>query len=480
MTSLQLEEVLRRGETDTVEFKRCGGQPERDVFETICSFSNRNGGSLYLGVLDDGTVAGVPEAGLMGIKRNIVNVLNNEAAFDPTAVVEFEEIAIQGKTVLRVWVPPSSAIHRYKGVTYDRLWDADVRVKSADALAMMCLCKQNIYTEQRVYPYLTESDLDLGRMGDFRRRAYAKRANHPWKLMSDLEVLRSTKLYAFDYATGKEGFTLAAALILGTDEVIASACPGYRTDVLVRIDDTERYDDRLIVSTNLVDAHQQLFSFITKFLPDRFALESDGDSAPHGVSPRDLIVREVLANSLMHREYISPLIARVIIERDRLTCDNASRARFQGPITPQHLRPMPKNPVIGKFFNQIGLSEELGSGVPALFRYSKAYSGEEPLIEEGDVFRTVIPLKPLGGGENTVRASDPQSEVPHSQNVAEEPLVEKIFDLLDASGSVKTSEVVATTGVSARTVQRTLADLVSQGALVAEGATRGRRYRRPE
>lgn len=56
-----LDRIRQIGETVSVEFKRCGGNIEHDVYETVCSFSNRFGGDIYLGILDDGTVNGVPE-----------------------------------------------------------------------------------------------------------------------------------------------------------------------------------------------------------------------------------------------------------------------------------------------------------------------------------------------------------------------------------------------------------------------------------
>jgi len=43
-------EVLAIGETVNVEFKRCGQQPERDTFESVCSLANTFGGSVYLPV----------------------------------------------------------------------------------------------------------------------------------------------------------------------------------------------------------------------------------------------------------------------------------------------------------------------------------------------------------------------------------------------------------------------------------------------
>ena len=40
----KLESYVRAGEGMNLEFKRCGGKVERDVYETICSFANRQGG----------------------------------------------------------------------------------------------------------------------------------------------------------------------------------------------------------------------------------------------------------------------------------------------------------------------------------------------------------------------------------------------------------------------------------------------------
>lgn len=57
----ELQSTLTIGETAALEFKRCGNGIENDTYETVCSFLNRFGGDIFLGVLDDGTVAGVPE-----------------------------------------------------------------------------------------------------------------------------------------------------------------------------------------------------------------------------------------------------------------------------------------------------------------------------------------------------------------------------------------------------------------------------------
>lgn len=60
MTQEMFEKILSIGETVAVEFKRCGNGIEHDTYETVCSFLNRFGGDIFLGVEDDRTVVGVP------------------------------------------------------------------------------------------------------------------------------------------------------------------------------------------------------------------------------------------------------------------------------------------------------------------------------------------------------------------------------------------------------------------------------------
>jgi ATP-dependent DNA helicase RecG len=102
MDAAELSRVLERGENISIEFKRCGVQPETDTFETICSFNNRFGGSIFLGVLDDGTVEGIDRKQAIAVERNLVNVIGNPKLFNVAPVIETERIEYDGKLVIRV------------------------------------------------------------------------------------------------------------------------------------------------------------------------------------------------------------------------------------------------------------------------------------------------------------------------------------------------------------------------------------------
>jgi ATP-dependent DNA helicase RecG len=59
-------------------------------------------------------------------------------------------------------------------------------------------------------------------------------------------------------------------------------------------------------------------------------------------------------------------------------------------INPENFSPFPKNPVIARFFREIGRADELGSGVRKLMKYCKTYGGSDPELIEGDIFRIIV------------------------------------------------------------------------------------------
>lgn len=88
----EFQSILTIGETVAVEFKRCGNGIESDTYETVCSFLNRFGGDIFMGVLDDGTVVGVPEKAAPDMVKNFIAVISNPALFSPTIYLTPEVI----------------------------------------------------------------------------------------------------------------------------------------------------------------------------------------------------------------------------------------------------------------------------------------------------------------------------------------------------------------------------------------------------
>ena len=484
-----MAEIFTIGETIAVEFKRCGNGIESDTYEAVCSFLNRFGGDIFMGVLDDGTVVGVPEKAVPDMIKNFIKVVSNPELFSPTVYLEPKAIKYHEKhTIIHVHVPPSAEVHSYKRVIYDRVDDADVKVTATGAIAQMYIRKQGIFTEKKIYPYAKLEDLRQDLLPKIRIMAQNHAGGtHPWTAMDDNELLKSAGLYGRDVVTGEEGYNLAAIMLLGKDDVILNVAPAYVTDALVRKVNVDRYDDREVVKTNLVESYDRLMDFGKKHLPDKFFLDDTMNK-----SLRNTILREMVSNVLMHREFSSSYIAKFVIEKERMYVENASRAAGKGYITVNNLEPNPKNPVIASFFRNIGYADQLGSGVRNLFKYSKYYSGQNPEFVEGDVFKIIVPLDneysfDYGQAESESNETKNADKVPinadkapiNADKILEKNLSEqyrKVLHYVKENGRITSRQAEEVLQVKQRRARAILGEMAQMGLLEKHGTYKNTVY----
>lgn len=79
----QILKLIEGGEGLTTEFKTCRTQLNRDVYETVCAFLNRHGGTLLLGVQDSGEVQGISPDAIAQVKKDFVTAINNPQKISP-------------------------------------------------------------------------------------------------------------------------------------------------------------------------------------------------------------------------------------------------------------------------------------------------------------------------------------------------------------------------------------------------------------
>ena len=256
------------------------------------------------------------------------------------------------------------------------------------------------------------------------------------------------------------GLTLAAILLFGSDSLIGSVLPYHKTDAIYRVHSMDRYDDRDVVITNLLDSYDRLIRFGQKHLNDTFVLDG-----LQNVSARDKILREIVSNSLVHRDYSSNFIAKLIIERDQIVTENSSISGKSGNLDIRHFEPVTKNPLLSKIFREIGLAEELGSGMRNTYKYTKLYSGEEPTFAEGDIFKTTIPLS-----ETTFPIYVAEK---HSTSIDQGSLQARILELLKADGELTQVEIADSLEEQIFRIKDTMANMVKHNLIERVG---GRRY----
>ena len=216
------------------------------------------------------------------------------------------------------------------------------------------------------------------------------------------------------------------------------------------------------MQTNLVEAYDRLMTFGSKHLNDKFFLEGDVR-----VSVVYKILREVVGNLLIHREYSSSRPGRLVIERGQMFADNANKALRHGTITLGNLDPQPKNPIIANFFHQIGRADELGSGVRNLFHYVKLYSGGNPVFDEGDIFRITVPLNDISSQESSQKSSQESSQKDADETAG------KILQLLKASPNITGEVIAGRLGISRRAVTKQIGILRAGGVVRRIGPKKG-------
>ncbi len=443
MTTELMLQLLSKDEKITIEYKECQNGIYDDVYETVCSFSNRYGGYIIMGVKDGGIPIGINRNMIKDMKKNFVNQLNNPDKMSPTLYLSIEEFEYDGMMLLWVYVPPTSTVEKCANRIYDRNEDGDMDITDSPIqLQNMYNRKSNTYVEHKIFPYVSLDDLRLDLMNKVRNLVKSRKPDHDWLQMSDQDILKSAGLWEKDFSSGVQGYNLAGVLLFGKDEVIRSCCPGYVTDAIYRVENLDRYDDRLQVATNLIESYELLMEFVAKHTSDKFFLVDNVNT-----SIRDLIAREVIGNILVHRDFSSAYPAKLIIEKDWLKTENWCVPRRHGNIMSDEFTPYPKNPLIQQFFANIGRTDTIGSGVRNLYKYTPIYSeGGMPELFEDDVFKISIPL-------NKIAAESAKESKTLSKRE------QKIYDMICENIHLSAEQVMAELDISRATVFRDYAKI---------------------
>ena len=368
-----------------------------------------------------------------------------------------------------MYVPRSSHVHQTVGKIFDRNEDGDFDITdNSSSVRNLHLRKQLYYSENQIFPYLKYSDLNEELIQRSRTLAGNHQPGHPWMRIDNEQLLRSAGLYTIDYQTGKEGYTLAAALLLGKDEVIKRILPHYKTDLVFRQKNMDRYDDREIITTNLIDSYDLIMSFVRKHLPSKFFMEEG-----QNINLRDTIFREIATNLLVHREFLNAFPAKFIVEKNIVHTENWCRSNGVGIINPKLFSPFPKNPVITAFFRQIGKAEELGSGLRNITKYIQHYVNAGTVeFHEGDIFKMIL---------NTVAVNDAHDAVNDIVNDAvnddavKKRLTEEIRNIIK-NGQLRLPEIIELHNIKRAQAQRDIKILKNAGLIIFKGPAKTGAY----
>lgn len=476
MTREELLQRLSKYEWTEIEFKEAQWAVPRNAYETVSAFANTAGGWLVFGVEDRDH--NVEIVGVLDVDRVQNEFLSTLRSGKVNRVLAVEEQAMEhdGRTLLIFRVPE---VHRTEKPVY---LDDDIRKSFIRRGGTDQRC-----TREEIERFLRDAadrrfdgqplpGLDVEECFDrsavaWYRRVYKDRSPGRHEALSDTEFLHE---WGFIVEHEKQlAPTRAGILVFGEGRYVRQILPRPVLDwQFIDVDfdawsPERRWVDRIVVEENLVQAWLTLVERYGKYAERPFGI--DAGTLRRDDDPPDYIsFREAAINLLTHQDYGDlGRTPRIQFFRDRTVFWNPGCAFA---TTEELLDPTGKevrNPAIVGAFRRIGLSEQAGTGVRAIFRNWQDLGHVPPVIENDKAtqsFGLQLRKEPL--------LSEEQRLVQAQLGAHLDELQARVLALAWKRGTISLAETKGVTVLNGPEARRLLDTLVVQALLVPleEGA----------
>ena len=428
-------------ETATVEFKRSLSD-DRTIVATVAAMATIGGGSIYVGVRDDGTVLGFAE-GKRSRERLVQKI---SSTTDPKVYVALEDVQCDGLPVLHIRVPAGDGPHLADGRAYHRIGPATVAMTRAEyERRLLDRLRESSGFDRRVDEGMSIQDLDLDAVARFAPQASVRGPVPPES--DPVSILRRLALVS------GEKVSVAATLLFGSwpqgphpQAVLhARAVRGAARD-----------------SAGIDGGVMQQIDLAVDFVLRNLRMTVDRSSTRRVETPElpTRAVREVIANAVAHRDYRSPAPIQLLIDDNGLTVWNPGH--LPSPLDVSSLRrehlSIPCNPLLARALYLAGYIEEWGTGTLVVIEAMAAAGLPTPVFQEQDGgFRVILPFAGRSAGRFPPRAT-------------------RFLDDMPPGHEFKSSQYAAFTGVTVRTAQTDLASLAEAGLVESLGQGRSARW----
>ena len=475
MEKAELIERLKGYEWTDIEFKKAQKGVPESAYETVSAFSNTEGGWLVFGVRDKGgsfEIVGVLEVDK--VQNDFLSALRSGQKLNRVVAAKERLIEEDGKALLVFHIPEA---HRQDKPVY---LGGDIR----ESFIRRGACDQHC-TPAEIERFLRDAaherydaetvDFDPGRCFDdgslrwYRTRFYDRNPDHDESL-SHPEFLHHWGLIV--ETGGRLLPTRAAVLLFGADPAFRQVLPRPVVDCQWRRGDwseevqEERWADRLVIETNLVKTWRALVERYLQRAEKPFSV--DPETLQRVDRPPDYVAfREAAINLLIHQDYADhtrkPSI-RFFDDRTLLWNPGDAFASAEELLDPGEKEV--RNPRIVSAFRRIGLSEQAGTGIRAIFDRWRGL-GRVPPVVQNDRTRKAFQLTLL----KEELLSEEQRLFQASLGVRLDEDEARAFAFACREGRLHPRDVRAVTGLPGAGVQAVLERLVAQ-ALISrlEGA----------
>lgn len=367
-----IEKLLSGGETYTVEFKT--DVNDDDLVEAVACLANGDGGWLLLGISDDGTVVGArPRHGEVTESRKLEALIANKTS--PALRIEVKVEQWGSQDVVTVKVPkPRSVVATTKGRYLRRAIDVNGKPQCLPMLPHEVQSRTTMLGGRDLtampLPELSAGDLDPAEFERF-RNLIGNRGDSVLANLSNSDLLSALGLWTVDGDP-----TVGAALLFGTPDVLRAFVPTHAV-VFQVLDEHDAVRANRSLGGPLLRVMVELAEAVERYNPEE---EIDDGIFRVGLPLYARVaVRELIANSLVHRDYSVNGQVRVAVEGSVLSVSNPGG--FPDGITIDNLLtapPQARNPLIADAFQRAGLVERTGRGINRVYWNQLALGRPQP------------------------------------------------------------------------------------------------------
>ena len=379
METVEILQIIAQGEDSKHQFKKDVNNAD-SLAQELIAFSNTLGGNILIGVDDDGTISGITADDVHRINQLLSNVAsqNVRPAINPLT----EIITIEGSLIMIIDVPKgiNKPYQDKNGVIWVKS-GADKR-KATSREEIQRLFQESGMVHADIIPAggMSVSDLDMPYFRTFFQERYRESLEDQKipleQTISNLNLGVNGELNI----TGAMLFAQSPSSRLPSYIVKAAAFPGYSIT-------TESYIDNRDITGKLPDIFQQTVGFIlsnTKQIQGEQGINSVGKPE----IPK-IVLEELVANALVHRDYFILAPIRVFIFSNRI--EIISPGHLPNNLTVENIKAgnsNSRNPVLASFANHILPYRGFGSGI---LRALENYPNIDFIDDrEGNLFKCII------------------------------------------------------------------------------------------
>jgi ATP-dependent DNA helicase RecG len=446
-------DLVEKGESDTLEFKR---NFDKDAIETIAAFANTRGGTLLVGVEDNGNISGTTTN-----KETVQNWLNQvKLSTIPSIIPDVEVVDVRNKKVvfIRVVEYPIKPVS-FRGKYIKRVKNSNHQMDISEVTDLH-LKTFNTSWDYYIDTHHSLEDISLEKVMCFIEKANKykdiKISDDPIRVLNKFELIRENKI---TYG----GFLL---FMKETSALTTIEMGRFQTPTIIK--------DSVTLKNDLFSEVEAVMDFIKKHINKSYIISGNIRREERWDYPLAAL-REIVVNAIVHRDYRDASDSIVKIFDDKIEFYNPGKLpeglSVEKLLSGDYISTI-RNKKVAEIFKEADIIEKYGSGIKRIQEGLSAHGLPAPEFEEiGGGFRVTVFKNTTEKDRLRDRIKDRlkdriKGEKPGYTGEKEKMLLEKIKE----NPLVTAEELSAFLNINERNTRKYLAKLKEEGKIKRVGS----------